>query len=147
MVSGGTGERDLAKNEGIQTRITDALNSATGRRLPPHGEPRGSHQYRHGTRIAAVSKPKNVGWLYDSSALSLVFGVRVRAVDHWIKRGLFGEPCGTLLGRSACFTEASVVTFIRRHPREYDVATVCRPWFKAMVFGRPAEGQQERSCL
>jgi hypothetical protein len=52
-----------------------------------------------------------------------------------------------LLGLSACFTEASVVMFIRRHPQEYDLAKVYRPLFKALVFGHPEEGRQEKTCL
>jgi hypothetical protein len=62
-----------------------------------------------------------------------------------VKRGLFGEPCG-LQGRGRiCFTEASVVRFIRRHPREYNLAKVCRPWFIVMIFERGGKRVSEEN--
>ena len=63
-----------------------------------------------------------------------------------MKRGLLGEPRG-LEGRGRiCFTEASVVRFIRRHPREYDIGKVDRTWFRIMVFERTEKGLK-KTCL
>ena len=86
---------------------------------------------------------------YDISALSALFGVSRGLVESWVRRGLLGKCWGGAdAGEGAYFTQASVQSFIRRHPRQYDLRRVNRAWFTGMVFsgraGREVEGER---CL
>lgn len=77
---------------------------------------------------------------YKISDLAEVFGVHHHRVETWARRGLLGKAhrLGGDQG-DIRFTEANVVRFIREHPREYHLGRVHRVWFKAMIFGYPAE--------
>jgi hypothetical protein len=67
---------------------------------------------------------------YSIANLQELFGLSARRVRGWIARGL-------LVSTNGQFAAVDVLSFIRQHPREYDLSRVDKTWFKSMIFDLP----------
>src|SRR5262249_30952374 len=77
---------------------------------------------------------------YSRQDLCQLLGAGVKEVRTWIQNGwikLQGER----------ITERSVISFLRRHPEEYQLSRVDEAWFKGLLFpsfGRPSNKVEGR---
>lgn len=66
---------------------------------------------------------------YSGRDLASIFGVAEETVGKWERRKWLSR------GHNAKFSDASLQTFIRQHPAEYDLRRVDQVWFKGLMFG------------
>jgi hypothetical protein len=91
---------------------------------------RKSRATRSKQRSMGLQSPIILTDSYSIANLQELFGLSARRVRGWIARGL-------LVSTNGQFAAVDVLSFIRQHPREYDLSRVDKTWFKSMIFDLP----------